>query len=59
MFHTSQGNTQVYSLFGSYIIEQHGGGCLPRYIDDIPRPDLELGKKHPLSRKNADSSRHA
>ena len=24
---TKQGNTQVYSPFGSYAVEQHGGGC--------------------------------
>jgi hypothetical protein len=24
---TNQGNTQVYSPFGSYVVEQHGPGC--------------------------------
>ena len=49
MFHITPGNTQVYSPFGSYIVEQHEAGWLQRYIDDIPRPDLKLGKDHPLS----------
>ena len=49
MFHITPGNTQVYSPFGSYVVEQHEVGCLQRYIDDIPRPDLKLGKDHPLS----------
>jgi hypothetical protein len=48
MFHT-QGNTQVYSPFGSYVVEQHDIVCLKRYIEDLPRPDLKLGKGHPLA----------
>ena len=47
MFQTA-GNTQVYSLFGSYIVEQHNNDVLKRHIADLPRPDLELGKDHPL-----------
>ena len=35
-------------LSGSYVVEQHEAGCLQRYIDDIPRPDLKLGKDHRL-----------
>ena len=42
MFHT-QGNTQVYSPFGSYVVEQHDVVCLNRYIEDIPRPGLKQG----------------
>ena len=53
MFHT-QGNTQVYSPFGSYVVEQHDAGCLKRYIEDLPRPDLKLGKDHPLAQKAED-----
>ena len=49
MFDITPGNTQVYSPFGSYVVEQHEAGCMKRYIDDIPRPDLKLGKDHPLS----------
>ena len=56
MFHT-QGNTQVYSPFGSYIVEQHGGGRLKRYIDDLPRPDLKLGKDHLLFENAHDDHR--
>ena len=59
MFPTTQGNTQVYSPFGSYVVEQHDAGCLKRYIDDIPRPDLKLGKDHPLARSEDDESRAA
>ena len=54
MFRNTQGNTQVYSPFGSYVVEQHEGGRLQRYIDDIPRPDLKLGKDHPLSQSKDD-----
>ena len=44
MFHT-QGNTQVYSPFGSYVVEQHDGGCPKRFFDDLPRPDVDQGKE--------------
>ncbi len=46
----TQGNTQVYSPFGSFVVEQHDPGCLQRHIQDLPRPDLKLGKDHPLAR---------
>ena len=49
MFRSSQGNTQVYSPFGSYAVEQHDAGCLKRYIDDLPRPDLKLRPIQPRS----------
>ena len=49
MFDITPGNTQIYSPFGTYVVEQHEAGCLQRYIDDIPRPDLKFGKDHPLS----------
>jgi hypothetical protein len=58
MFHI-QGNTQVYSPFGSYVVEQHDTGCLKRYIEDLPRPDLKLGKDHPLARDCDDERRAA
>ena len=45
----TQGNTQVYSPFGSFVVEQHDTGCLQRLIQDLPRPDLKLGKDHPLA----------
>ena len=51
-------NTQVYSPFGSYVFEHHDAGSLQRYLDDIPRPDLQLGKEHPLARQ-ADDEREA
>lgn len=54
MFHTpgsTQGNTQVYSPFGTYVVEQHehDAGCSKRYIDDLPHPDLKLEKDLPLA----------
>ena len=49
MFDITPGNTQVYSPFGTYVVEQHEAGWLQRYIDDIPRPDLKFGEAHPLS----------
>ena len=54
MFRNTQGNTQVYSPFGSYVVEQHDAGGFRRYIDDLPRPDLRLGKDHPLAHKAGD-----
>lgn len=59
MFRSTQGNTQVYSPFGSYVVEQHDAGSLQRYIYDIPRPDLKLGKDHPLAQSEQDERRPA
>ena len=59
MFRSTQGNTQVYSPFGSYVVEQHDEGSLRRYIDDLPRPDLKLGKDHPLAQGTDDDRRDA
>jgi hypothetical protein len=56
MFYT-QGNTQVYSPFGSYVVEQHDADCLQRHIKDLPRPDLKLGKDHPLAQDYVDERR--
>lgn len=53
MFYT-QGNTQVYSPFGSFVVEQHDGGFLKRYIEALPRPDLKFGKEHPLAPAHVD-----
>ena len=58
MYYT-QGKTQVYSPFGSFVVEQHDTGCLQRYIDDLPRPDLKLGKDHPLAPVFGDERRAA
>ena len=44
-----QGNTQVYSPFGSYVVEQHSRECPRRYLDDLPRPDVKFGKDHLLA----------
>ena len=55
----TQGNTQVYSPFGSFVVEQHDTGWLQRHIDDLPRPDLKLGKAHPLSQDYRDERRAA
>jgi len=55
----TQGNTQVYSPFGSFVVEQHDSGCLQRLIQDLPRPDLKLGKEHPLVRDCGDERRAA
>lgn len=57
MFRSTQGNTQVYSPFGSSVVEQHDGGFLEQYIDDLPRPDLKLGKNHPLYERGMKSDR--
>jgi hypothetical protein len=49
MLSVHQGNVQVYSPFGSYVVEQHAQGYLKRYLDDLPRPDVTFGKDHPLA----------
>ena len=49
MLSVHQGNVQVYSPFGSYVVEQHAHGCPKRYLDDLPRPDVTFGKDHPLA----------
>ena len=59
MIRSSQGNTQVYSPFGTYVVEQHGHGPLRRYLDDLPRPDLKFGKDHPLAQVEQDERRAA
>ena len=40
---TNQGNTQVYSPFGSYVVEQHGPTC-----EDAERNerDTEANERH-------------
>jgi hypothetical protein len=43
-----QGNTQVYTPFGTYVVEQRDDGFLRRFLDDLPRPDLKFGPAHPL-----------
>jgi hypothetical protein len=53
MFPFRQGTTQVYSPFGSYMVEQHDIGCPQRYLDDLPRPDVTFGKGHPLAESRA------
>jgi hypothetical protein len=53
MFHT-QGNTQVYSPFGSFVVEQHSVSCAQRQLDDLPRPDVKFGKDHPLVERSED-----
>ena len=58
MFYT-QGNTQIYSTFGSLVVEQHDAGYLRRHIEDLPRPDLKLGKDHPLAPACSDERRAA
>ena len=55
----TQGNTQVYSPFGSFVVEQHDAGYLQRHIQDLPRPDLKLGKDHPLAQDYVDERRAA
>ena len=54
MFPVTQGTAQVYSLFGSWIIEQHDVDRQRRFVDDLPRPDLDFGEKHPLWRGQSD-----
>lgn len=44
---TSQSNTQVYSLFGSYVLEQHGTGIDGfRGYPDWGRPCAEPPAQH-------------
>lgn len=54
----TQGNTQVYSPFGSFVVEQHAPSWLQRSIEDLPRPDLKFGGDHPLA-QSPDEERRA
>ena len=54
-----QGSTQVYSPFGSYVVEQHSGECPQRYLEDLPRPDVKFGKDHPLANAANRATREA
>ncbi len=47
MFPIRQGNTQVYSPFGTYVMEQCDDGFLRRFLDDLPSSDLKFGHAHP------------
>jgi hypothetical protein len=58
MFPMTIGNTQVYSPFGTYVVEQHDARWPKRYVEDLPRPDLKLGKDHPLE-ESVDEERRA
>lgn len=51
MFPMTPSNTQVYSPFGTYVVEQHDEGMLRRFLDDLPRPDLKFGADHPLAQR--------
>jgi hypothetical protein len=55
----TQGNTQVYSPFGSFVVEQHDAGYLQRHIQEPPRPDLKLGKDHSLAQDYGEQPRAA
>ena len=48
MYYT-QGKTQVYSPFGSFVVEQHDTGFLQRYIDDSASARSEVGERPPTS----------
>ena len=52
----TQGNTQVYSPFGSFVVEQHDAGYLQRHIKSLARPDLKLGTDHPIAQVAATSA---
>jgi hypothetical protein len=51
MICATPGNTQVYSPFGTYVVEQRDEGLLRRFLEDLPRPDLKFGAEHPLGRR--------
>ena len=57
MFSITQATTQVYSPFGSYVVEQHEAGYRKRCIDGLPRADLTYGNDHPLTQdsRNGDA----
>jgi hypothetical protein len=49
MFSITQSNTQVYSVFGSFVVEQHETEHLQRHVDRLPRADVAYGSGHPLA----------
>ena len=40
---------QVYSPFGSFMVESHTRELPRRYLEDLPRPDVAFGEAHPLA----------
>ena len=59
MVRSTQGNTQVYSPFGTYVVEQSDPGFLRRFLEDLPRPDLKFGDQHPLAHNEKEGRRAA
>jgi hypothetical protein len=49
MFSITQSNAQVYSVFGSFVVEQHETEHLRRHIDRLPRADVVYGSGHPFA----------
>ncbi len=59
MLSSRQGDTQVYTPFGTYVVEQRDDGFLRRFLDDLPRPDLKFGSEHPLGQWEQERRRAA
>jgi hypothetical protein len=49
---TKQGNTQVYSPFGSYVVEQHGPSCQKPDRSAVPEPAVA---EQPQANSDSDS----
>jgi hypothetical protein len=56
MFSIDPGSTQVYSPFGSFVVEQHDGDHLTQHIDRLPRANVSYGSDHPLAQKRQDKA---
>jgi hypothetical protein len=57
MFSITQSNTQVYSVFGSFVVEQRETEHLQRHIDRLPRADVAYGSGHPLAAQQPSDQR--
>ena len=49
---TKQGNTQIYSLFGSYVVEQHRAACErpERCVHEPSAPEPESPKSKEMAK---------
>jgi hypothetical protein len=56
MFSAGRQHPQIYTPFGTFVVEQRDTGFLKRYLDDLPRPDVRRGQSHPLARDDSEES---
>jgi hypothetical protein len=56
MFSITPSSAQIYSPFGSFVVEQHDSDHLKKHIDHLPRADVTFGNDHPLAQERQDQA---